>query len=123
MLTPAAENAEAIRDTDKLETETASEPNFPAQSPTTAEDAGLNDEEWYRENVTLDTDLDYDDSPPPREITMTDLEALSPPASHLHSSELSDLNSPGDLDIEDLDESDLDDTDLPEDARLDSLEP
>ena len=55
-----------------------------------------------------------------REIPMTDLN-LPPDDSGVHSPELADLNTPGEIDIEDLDEDAVNDA-LPPDARLDPLE-
>lgn len=55
-----------------------------------------------------------------REIPMTDLPIL-PDDAGVHSPELSDLNTPGEIDIEDLDEDAVNDA-LPPDARLDPLE-
>jgi hypothetical protein len=74
---------------------------------------------------TLDTleDVTTDEASEPRagfeEILETDLSAEE---NDIHSPENSDMNLPGELDIEDLDEDALDNTDLPEDARLDPLE-
>lgn len=55
-----------------------------------------------------------------REIPMTDLPAARRNDA-VHSPELSDLNTPGEIDIEDLDEDAVNDV-LPPDARLDPLE-
>ena len=55
-----------------------------------------------------------------REIPMTDLSAPRDDAG-VHSPELADLNTPGEIDIEDLDEDAVSDA-LPPDARLDPLE-
>ncbi len=55
-----------------------------------------------------------------REIPMSDLPTL-PDDAGVHSPELSDLNTPGEIDIEDLDEDAVNDA-LPPDARLDPLE-
>lgn len=55
-----------------------------------------------------------------REIPMSDLEE-APTPDLIHTPEMSDLNTPGDVDIEDLDEDALGDA-LPPEARLDPLE-
>jgi|GEM_PF-4451487 len=55
-----------------------------------------------------------------REIPMSDLPTV-PDDAGVHSPELSDLNTPGEIDIEDLDEDAVSDA-LPPDARLDPLE-
>ena len=54
------------------------------------------------------------------EILEADMDDVAP--SSIHSPEMSDMNIPGEIDIEDLDEDDVDGTDIPEDARLDRLE-
>ena len=56
----------------------------------------------------------------PQEINMTDLAAGRGPGS-LEAPELSDLNAPGEIDIEELDDHDLDNTSLPPEARLNPL--
>ena len=71
---------------------------------------------------TLEDELSDDAAAPRRgyqEILETDMEAES---DDIHSPEHSDMNLPGEIDIEDLDEHALDNTDLPADARLDPLE-
>lgn len=103
-------------DTDNLETTTGKEKNPPPESPSSNADAGLD------EIPILDESDEINENP--HEITMTDLEAETiEQSNNIHVPEMSDLNTPGDVDIEDLDEDDLSDTDLPADARLDPLEP
>lgn len=109
-----------VRTSDQFENETGSDANPSPESRSSESDAGLDDGAWTEPDAELDAD--FDEAGEPREIPMTDVEDLLP-VSRVHSFELSDLSSPGDVDIEDLDESDLDDTDLPADARLDPLEP
>lgn len=127
-------------DTDRLETASAGAreaaddtPNFPLDSPSSARDAGLDDElmEETGDDV-LDDELMEDDlnaadgefneengNPQGIEIPMSDIE-LEPDV--LSAPEMSDLNVPGEIDIEELDEHALDNTDLPADARLDPIE-
>jgi class 3 adenylate cyclase len=107
------------KETDQLEGARGSQYVPPADSRSSAADAGLDDRAWFEEDT--DDDSDIVDFATPREIPMTDLESRSP-AGTITSAELSDLNSPGDVDIEELDEDDLEDA-LPPDARLDPLEP
>lgn len=121
MLRPNQQDDVQQRDTDELEGATGLRKDPPTDSRSSEADAGLDDKPWFEPDVDLDSDLDEADAP--REITMTDLEAQMPGSSFITSAELSDLNTPGDVDIEDLDYDDLDDTDLPPDARLDPLEP
>ena len=78
------------------------------------------------ERGTIDSEVDdLDGDPIPREgfqeILESDLED-GLPGDDIHSPEMSDMNLPGEIDIESLDESSLDETDLPADARLDPLE-
>lgn len=118
------------RDTDRLETTTGAEadaPSAPRDSPSTEVDAGLDDETLEEAGLvnplTAAIEADFDDAiprPPAEEIPMSDLRG--PGTSRIHSGEMDDLSSPGEVDIEDLDEDALDDTDLPPDARLDPLE-
>lgn len=121
MLRPETENLapDQEKETDQLEGARGLKYNAPPESRSSAADAGLDDGAWFE----LDTDDDSDaiDFQEPREIPMTDLESRSP-ASTITSAELSDLNTPGDVDIEELDDDDLEDV-LPPDARLDPLEP
>ncbi len=134
-----AREQDKIYDTDRLETTGAGAQDaadetrtFPVDSPSAARDAGLDDEIEDEDGDDLDlllgeddlnaTDGDFrdDDSDPGfREIPMSDLN-MAP--SSLASPEMSDLNVPGEVDIEELDEHALDLTDLPADARLDPLE-
>ncbi|HEY0073431.1 MAG TPA: hypothetical protein VGB77_04955 [Abditibacteriaceae bacterium] len=127
-------------DTDRLETASAGgsdtaddTSNFPLDSPTSASDAGLDDallEETgddLSDAELLEDDLnaadsefaDEDGNPRGIEIPMSDIE-MEPDA--LSAPEMSDLNLPGEIDIEELDEHALDNTDLPADARLDPIE-
>lgn len=72
-----------------------------------------------------DYDAITDDASEPRqgfeEILETDLESELND-DDVHSPETSDMNVPGEIDIEGLDEDALDGTDIPADARLDRLE-
>lgn len=120
MLRPTQQDDVQQRDSDELEGATGLRRTPPAESRSSEADAGLDDRPWFEPDVDLDSELDEADEP--REITMTDLEAQMP-GSSITSAELSDLNTPGDVDIEELDYDDLDDTDIPPDARLDPLEP
>lgn len=67
-----------------------------------------------------ETDEDNNSEYKRREIPMSDL-PTRPDDAGVHSPELSDLNTPGEIDIEDLDEDAVSDA-LPPDARLDPLE-
>ena len=105
-----------------------STPSAPADSPTSAFDAGLDD------TLLDDIESDEGDLPLPgeigaddedeidtrREIPMSDLPD-APREDSIHSPEMSDLNVPGEIDIEDLDEDAVMEA-LPPDARLDPLE-
>jgi hypothetical protein len=108
-----------VKSTDLMETEEGTPANAPFQSSSSEEDAGIVPPHTGRLGRVIDIDEGLD----PHEVSMTDLEAESAPGSRIHSSEMSDLNAPGDVDIEDLDDDSLDDTNLPPDARLDALEP
>ena len=123
-----------IYSTDRLETTTFSPADnsdtsvFPDDSPTSASDAGLDDELLEENGDDLDLledDLNAadgefeDDSALGNEIPLSDIETEP---SHLTSPEMTDNNVPGEIDIEELDEHALDNTDLPDDARLDPLE-
>lgn len=131
-----AREQDKIYDTDRLETTGASAQDpadetraFPVDSPSSASDAGLDDEIEDEDGDDLDLMLDEDDLNATdsdfsaaggiREIPMSDLNLGS---GGLASPEMSDLNVPGEIDIEELDEHALDLTDLPADARLDPLE-
>lgn len=96
-------------------------------SPTTELDAGLDDElldeaEIGRSQNAAPGEVGEDDADEysRREIPLTDLPD-APREDFIHSSELSDMNTPGEVDIEDLDEDAVTDA-LPPDARLDPLE-
>jgi len=106
-----------------------STPDVPADSPTSAFDAGLDDELLDEAEIDENTDLplpgeigadDDEESDTRREIPMSDLPD-APREDFIHSPELSDLNVPGEIDIEDLDEDAVTES-LPPDARLDPLE-
>lgn len=58
----------------------------------------------------------------PREIPMTDLADDLNPTMSVRTPEMSDLNVPGEVDIEELDAAALSDTDIPRDALLDPIE-
>ena len=127
-------------DTDRLETASAGAAdagddtsNFPLDSPTSASDAGLDDAlldesgDDLADAELLEDDLnaadgefaDENGNPNGIEIPMSDLD-MEPDV--LTAPEMSDLNVPGEIDIEELDEHALDNTDLPADARLDPIE-
>ncbi len=103
----------------------------PRDSPSSAIDAGLDDETLdeagFKNALTAGLEADIDDDgefdaegDDSEEIPFSDMHGAGP--SRIHSGELDDMSSPGELDIEDLDEDALDDTNLPADARLDPLE-
>ena len=121
-------------DTDRLETTVPAAPlddtrAFPVEAPTTARDAGLDDELLEEDGDVLEalpdedlnaSDGDFEDEMPNVvEIPMSDLPSTY---NGLGAPEMADLNVPGEVDIEELDEHALDLTDLPADARLDPLE-
>ena len=107
-----------LRDNDLLETTQNSSFGDAADSATSAADAGLMDESG---DFDSDIDSDFNEGGAPREITMTD--ALSQgDRPELHSPEMSDLNAPGEIDMEELDDFTIEEA-LPPDARLDPLEP
>jgi hypothetical protein len=117
--------------TDYLETisqSNPSTPDVPEDSPTSAFDAGLDDEqldeaqiEEMADNPAAGEVLEDDESEySRREIPMTDLPD-APREDFVHSPVMSDMNSPGEIDIEDLDEKAARDA-LPPDARLDPIE-
>ena len=104
-----------------------STPDGPADSPSSEVDAGLDDPvmDELDNGIGLEEDADLDENLPDgeiREISMTDLDD-APNEDIIHSPELSDMNIPGELDIEGLDEDALEDAGLPPDALLDRLEP
>ncbi len=121
--------------TDRLETTTASPEsdnkdlsNFPADSATSASDAGLDDElleetgddfDFLEDDLNAADDEFEGDAASGNEIPLSDIETEP---DFLTSPEMSDNNTPGEIDIEELDEHALDNTDLPADARLDPLE-
>lgn len=111
--------SDVVHETDQLEGATGNPTDPPAESRSSAADAGLDDEAWFEPDLADDSELV--DSPDPMEIPMSDLEDRQP-ASTIQSPEQTDYNAPGEIDIEELDEDDLSDTDLPPDARLDPLE-
>jgi hypothetical protein len=140
-VTIMAREQDKMSDTDRLETTVPLDAHpgddtaaFPSDSPTMASDAGLDDELLDEDGDNLDllvdedlnasaSDTDFDKLGTENggivEIPMSDLP--SQPGG-LGSPEMSDLNLPGEVDIEELDENALDLTDLPADARLDRLE-
>lgn len=105
-----------------------STPDGPPDSPSSETDAGLDDPAL----VEIDNDFGLEDESDDlnenlpaneiREIPMSDLDD-APDEDIIHSPELSDMNVPGELDIEGLDEDALTDAGLPPDALLDHLEP
>ncbi|MDQ3814954.1 MAG: hypothetical protein M3347_13500 [Armatimonadota bacterium] len=125
-------------DSDALESVTpapppeAREPRdvFPADSPSSERDAGLDDELLEEDGGDPDLieddlnghDRDFNDNAPPSEIQEIPIADLAPIRDELESPELADLNVPGEIDIEELDDDALDNTDLPPDARLDPIE-
>ena len=135
-----AKEQDKTYDTDRLETALSGAvgaaddtSNFPLDSPTSASDAGLDDAlleesgddvadaEMLEDDLNAaDGEFDEENSGPRGiEIPMSDLD-MAPDA--LTAPEMSDLNVPGEVDIEELDEHALDNTDLPADARLDPIE-
>ena len=117
--------------TDILETMSSanpSTPDGPEDSPTSEFDAGLDDELSDEAEIggngdqALSGEIEEGESDEysRREIPMSDLPD-APREDFIHSPELSDLNVPGEIDIEDLDEDAVSEA-LPPDARLDPLE-
>ena len=106
-----------LRDADILESTENSGFGRVSDSPTSAADAGLTDT-----SADFDSDIDSDlDGADALEINMTD--ALSGgDRPELHSPEMADLSSPGEIDMEELDDFTIEEA-LPPDARLDPLEP
>jgi hypothetical protein len=101
-----------LRDNDILESTEGAGFGRVTDSATSADDAGL---------PNLDDDANFNDEDGPLEITMTD--ALSGgDRPELHSPTYSDLDAPGEVDMEELDDFTVEEA-LPPDARLDSLEP
>jgi hypothetical protein len=116
---------------DFLETLSASNPStpdVPSDSPTSGYDAGLDDDLINETEINEDADLasageigeDNEGRTSRREIPMSDLPD-APREDFIHSPELADMNTPGEVDIEDLDEDAVSES-LPPDARLDPLE-
>lgn len=115
--------------TDMLETVSASNastPDLPADSPTSEYDAGVDDVTLAEAEIsegdvpTAGEIVEDNAGPSRREIPMTDLPG-APREDAIHAPEMSDLNVPGEIDIEDIDEEAIEDA-LPPDARLDPLE-
>jgi len=107
-----------MRDADILETTENSPFGQMSDSPSSSADAGLMDVDHEFDS---DIDSDFNIGGEPREITMTD--ALSGgDRPELHSPEMSGLNAPGEIDMEELDDFTIEEA-LPPDARLDPLEP
>lgn len=117
--------------TDYLETMSASNPStpdVPDESPSSEFDSGLDDDLLDESGLEGATDAqvageigeDDESEYSRREIPISDLPD-APREDFIHSPELSDLNTPGEIDIEDLDEEAVSDS-LPPDARLDRLE-
>ena len=121
--------------TDFLETMSPanpSTPDGPADSPDSNFDAGLDDELSDEAEIggngdqPLSGEMEAEDEDKGsdeysrREIPITDLTDASR-EDFIHSPEMSDMNVPGEIDIEDLDEDAVMEA-LPPDARLDPLE-
>jgi hypothetical protein len=117
--------------TDYLETisqSNPSTPDVPEDSPTSGYDAGLDDEQLDEGQIEEMADVpaagevleDNESEYSRMEIPMTDLPD-APREDPVHSPELADMNSPGEVDIEDLDEDAARDA-IPPDARLDKVE-
>lgn len=115
--THPGDNDAVLRDTDNMESLGAGVHDTP-DSASSAADAGLIDPNAAGEDDLL-LDAAFDEGDTPREIPMSDLE--QDPA-ELHMAEMSDMDAPGEIDIEELDESAIEAA-LPPDARLDPLEP
>lgn len=117
--------------TDYLETisqSNPSTPDVPEDSPTSAYDAGLDDEQLNEAQIEEMADTpaagevleDNESEYSRREIPMTDLPD-APREDPVHSPVMADMSSPGEIDIEDLNEDAARDA-LPPDARLDKIE-
>src|SRR5688500_9582052 len=133
---------EELRDTDMLETMSPARPSTlnaadavrdsARDSASSETDAGLDDpaiEETDVIELEADSGTEFLDpesqfvkatEPRTREIPITDLEEEFE-EDLVHSPELADMSTPGEVDIEDLNEDALDDA-LPPDARLDRIE-
>lgn len=116
---------------DHLETMSGANPSTPDvtdESATSESDAGLDDVLLDEAEIGGDVDLpqpgevgeDDKSEYSRREIPMSDLPD-APREDFIHSPELSDLNVPGEIDIEDLDEDSVTES-LPPDARLNPIE-
>lgn len=109
------------RTADDMETLQPAKPAFTPDSPSSETDAGLDDANLEQTGAQPVTQANVIEIPEEiQEISMTDLADAT--TGSLEAGELSDLNAPGEVDIEDLDESALSDTDIPPDALLDPLE-
>lgn len=106
--------SDRIHETDLLESMTPGVVDK-ADSASSAADAGLIDPLF---DADTDMDSEYDEAEEPREIPMSDLDMDTP---QLESNEMSDMSSPGEIDIDGLDEKAVEAL-LPPDARLDPLE-
>jgi hypothetical protein len=117
--------------TDYLETisqSNPSTPDVPEDSPTSAFDAGLDDEQLDEAQIEEMADKsapgevleDNESEYSRREIPITDLPD-APRETLVHSPVMADMSSPGEVDIEDLDQ-DAARNALPPDARLDRIE-
>lgn len=109
------DNTDVFRDSDALETLQGYTVDV-RDSASSEADAGLID---ATRDVSTPTDdrFDRDDNSP--EIPMADVD-IEP--DELHSPEFSDMNVPGEIDIEELDDATVEAA-LPPDARLDHIEP
>ncbi len=108
------------RDSDTMET---LEPgtNVMADSPSSEADAGLIDP-TRQDDEDVAVFREMDETTPemetPMEVPMSDLEYQTP---ELHSPVMSDMNAPGEIDMEELNEETVREA-LPPDARLDPIE-
>ncbi len=116
--THPGDNDAVLRDNDLLETTQNSAFGDVTDSASSSADAGLLDADRDFDSAI---DSDFNDGDAPREVTMTD--ALSQgERPELHPSEYSDMNTPGEIDLEEMDDFTVEEA-LPPDARLDPLEP
>ena len=102
-----------LRDSDVLESMQSGARDLP-DSPTSAVDAGLL---VVSRDSDSDIDSEFDLAAEPREIPMSDVEQDAP---QLEMNEMSDMDAPGEIDIDGLDEKAVEAL-LPPDARLDPL--
>ena len=109
------DNDVVIRDNDTLETLGTNTDDAP-DSPSSAADAGLID---ANADDDLLLDSEFDAAEVPREIPMSDLPLEN---AGLHMPVMSDMDAPGEIDMEELGQGAARDA-LPADARLDPLEP